>query len=48
MDQVFRLDIEENPDHDETEDIILHGDGDEELIQGEGEAVVREGHLRDQ
>ena len=36
MDQVFRLDIEENPDHDETEGIILHGDGDEELIQGEG------------
>ena len=37
MNQMFHLeDHEENPDDNETEDIILNGDGDEELIQGGG------------
>ena len=37
MNQVFHLeDHEENPDDNETEDIILNDDGDEELIQGGG------------
>ena len=50
MDQVFRLECdEENPDDDETKDIIFDDDGDEELIQGDaGETVAREGHLQDQ
>ena len=37
MDEVFRLeDDEENPDGNETEDIILDDDGDEELKQVAG------------
>ena len=37
MDEVFRLeDDEENPDDNETEDIILDDDGDEELKQVAG------------
>ena len=46
MGQVFCLeDDEENPDHDETEYIIiLDDDGDEESIQ-DGETVVRQRRL---